>query len=59
MKVVDLKALSRDELKDKLNGLYKQQMELEFKRKAGAPKPHLFKQTRREIARILTVLNAM
>jgi len=58
MKARELKTLSKEELKEKLSGLYKLQMELDFKRNANAEKPHMFQQTRREIARILTILNA-
>ena len=57
MKVKDLKGLSNDELKDKLNDLNKQLMQLQFKRKGGVEKPHLFKEVKRTIARILTVIN--
>jgi large subunit ribosomal protein L29 len=56
MKARDLKSLSKEELHEKLNTLHKEQMELEFKRKTGADKPHLFRKTRRDIARLLTVL---
>lgn len=58
MNMKELQSLSKEELKEKLNILNKTRMDLEFKRKAGAEKPHLFKQTRRDIARINTVLNS-
>jgi len=57
MKIKDLKGLSKEELKDKLEGLNKQLMELQFKRRSGVEKPHLFKQIRKDIARIFTVIN--
>jgi len=57
MKAKELKDLSKDELKQKLAELHKTQMELDFKRNISVEKPHLFKQTKRNIARILTVLN--
>ncbi len=56
MKIEDLKGLSKSELKDKLNDLNKQLMDLQFKRRSGVEKPHLFKETKRSIARIHTVL---
>ena len=56
MKIRELKVLSAEELKEKLETLTKQLMELEFKRKTGAEKPHMFKQTRRDCARIRTIL---
>lgn len=56
MKAKDLRLLTERELDDKLEDLRKQLMELQFKRKTGVEKPHLFKQTKREIARILAVL---
>jgi len=57
VKFKDLHGLAHDELKDKLNDLNKQLMELQFKRRSGIEKPHLFKQVKRDIARILTIIN--
>jgi large subunit ribosomal protein L29 len=57
MKIKDLEGLSPAELKDKLTDLRKQYMELQFKRKSGVEKPHLFKQIKKDIARINTVIN--
>jgi len=48
--------LSEAEAKNKLNELNKQLMELQFKRRSGVDKPHLFKQIKKDIARILTVM---
>jgi large subunit ribosomal protein L29 len=56
MKSKDLRVLSKQELMERLEVLRKQLMELQFKRKNGVEKPHLFKETRKDIARILTVL---
>ncbi len=56
MKAKELRTLSQDELKEKLAGLRKQYMELQFKRRSGSEKPHLYSATRRDIARILTIL---
>jgi len=56
-KVKDFREFSKQELNEKLNDLHKQLMELQFKRRSGVEKPHLFKQLRRDIARILTVMH--
>jgi len=58
MKINELKGLSKEELKDKLNDLNKQLMDLQFKRRSGVEKPHLFKQVKKSIARLLTIVNA-
>ncbi len=57
MKIKDLRAMSEEELKDKMVELNKQLMELQFKRRSNVEKPHLFKQIRRDIARIFTIIN--
>ena len=56
MKIKELASLSPEELKEKLKSLRKELMELQFKRRTGVEKPHLFKSTKKSIARILTVL---
>jgi large subunit ribosomal protein L29 len=56
MKAKDYRGLSKEELAGKLEDFRKQLMELEFKRRTGGEKPHLFKQTKKNIARILTIL---
>lgn len=56
MKAQELRVLSVDELKSKLQDFRKQLMELEFKRRTGVEKPHAFKQVKRDIARIHTIL---
>jgi len=57
MEIKELHGLSEQELQDKLDDLNKQLMELQFKRRSGVEKPHLFKVVKKDIARILTVLN--
>ena len=57
MKVKDLRAMSKEELKDKLTDLNKQLMEMQFKRRSNVEKPHLFRQIRKDIARIFTIIN--
>ncbi len=56
MNTRELKILSQDVLISKLDDLRKQLMELEFKRQIGVEKPHLFKEIKKDIARILTLL---
>jgi large subunit ribosomal protein L29 len=56
MKTKDLRAFSKEELKEKFEGVHKQLMELQFKRKTGVEKPHMFKQLKKDVARISTVL---
>ncbi len=52
-------ALKKEELESKLVDLKKQQMDLRFQHAAGQlPKTHVLRQTRREIARVKTKLNA-
>ncbi len=56
-KVVEFRNLSEEELKSKLEDLRRQLMELNFQKKIGhVEKPHLFKQIKKDIARILTIL---
>lgn len=57
MEIKELRGLSDQELQDKIDDLNKQLMELQFKRRSGAEKPHLFKVVKRDIARIFTILN--
>ncbi len=58
MKARDLRALPNEELENKLRELERQLMELNFQKKtAKVEKPHLFKQIKKDIARILTILN--
>jgi len=57
MEIKELRGLSDQELQGKLDDLNKQLMELQFKRRSGAEKPHLFKVVKKGIARIFTVLN--
>lgn len=57
MKIKELRGLAKEELHDKLNDLNKQLMDLQFKRRSGVEKPHLFKDIKKSIARIFTVIN--
>ncbi|MCF7870696.1 MAG: 50S ribosomal protein L29 [Candidatus Omnitrophica bacterium] len=52
-----IKSLSEKELKEKLIENRKKLMKLQFKRKSGLEKPHLFKNVKKEIAQISTVIN--
>ena len=57
MKNKEYNNLNAEELKDKLQDLRKKLMELNFQKKLSqVEKPHLFRTTRRDIARILTLL---
>lgn len=57
MKIQEYEILSLQELNDKLNELYKQLMEFNFQKKASrVEKPHQYKQIKKDIARILTVM---
>ena len=57
MKVKELEGLSQEELKSKLTDLTRQLMEIGFKRSSGVEKPHRFKQLKKDIARIHTLIN--
>ena len=53
-------ALTKEALESKLVDLKKEQMNLRFQHEAGQlPKTHVMRQTRREIARVKTKLNAV
>jgi len=57
MKNKEYNDLSIEELKAKLLDLRKKLMELSFQKKiSNVEKPHLFKDTKKNIARILTLL---
>lgn len=56
MDIKEVRALSEAELKDKLATIRKHLFELQSKRYGNVEKPHVFKQARRDIARILTIL---
>jgi large subunit ribosomal protein L29 len=52
-------SLKKEELQSKLVDLKKEQMNQRFQHEAGQlPKTHVIRQTRREIARVKTKLNA-
>lgn len=58
MKVSELKNKSTDELEKSLTDLLKDQLKLRMQKGMGeTPRTHQFKQIRRDIARIHTVLN--
>ena len=58
MKVAELRALSSDDLQNKEKTLKKELFDLKYQRKIGrVEKPARFHLIRREIARILTILN--
>ena len=57
MKAEDIRKKSNDELKGELVALLKEQFNLRMQRGMGqAPKPHLFNQVRKNIARVKTIL---
>lgn len=54
----ELRAFSEEELRQRLEDLYKELYELNSQKKMGkVEKPHRFKEVKRNIARILTILN--
>ncbi|GIX22363.1 MAG: 50S ribosomal protein L29 [Gammaproteobacteria bacterium] len=57
MKAADLRNKTDEELRKELLALRKEQFNLRVQKAAGQiPRPHLFKQVRRDIARIKTIL---
>jgi large subunit ribosomal protein L29 len=57
MKAQELRELSKEELDLKLSSLEEELFKLQYQRKTGqVQKPHLFKQIKRDIARIKTIL---
>jgi large subunit ribosomal protein L29 len=57
MSIKELKEKSAEQLKTELVSLLKEQFNLRMQRGSGQPpKSHLFKQVRRNIARIMTVM---
>lgn len=58
-KTAEKEALTKEALQSKLVDLKKEQMNQRFQHAAGQmPKTHVMRQTRREIARVKTKLNA-
>lgn len=55
--IKSLRPLSEDELKDKLDDNKRKLMKFQLKRKSGLDKPHEYRNLKKEIAQILTVLN--
>lgn len=57
MNANELRQKSVDELKGELSSLFKEQFNLRMQRGLGEmPRPHQFKQVRRNIARLQTIL---
>jgi len=60
LKTPDLRNLSRQELEDKIAALKKSLFDTMSQKKTGRiEKPSIIKEARRDIARIMTVLNEM
>jgi large subunit ribosomal protein L29 len=58
MKASELKDKSVEELNNELKGLLREQFNLRMQKGTGQlAQPHLFRQVRRDIARVKTVLN--
>jgi len=58
LKVTELRELSREELVEKVNSLKKELMQFRFQHKTGKlERQSSLKESKRDIARILTVLN--
>lgn len=58
MKTKDIRAMAVEDLKSKEKALKKELFELKYQRKVGrVEKPSRFKSIRKEIARILTIIN--
>jgi large subunit ribosomal protein L29 len=58
MKAIDLRSKSIEELNGEMLALLKEQFNLRIQRGVGqAPKSHLFRKVRHNIARIKTILN--
>lgn len=58
MNMNELRDKSSDDLNDELNELFREQFNLRMQKGMGkVGKPHLFKNVRRRIARIKTILN--
>lgn len=58
MKASELRAKTSDELTTELTALQKEQFNLRIQKSTGeAPRPHNFRQVRRKIAQIKTILN--
>ncbi|MCF7887317.1 MAG: 50S ribosomal protein L29 [Candidatus Omnitrophica bacterium] len=55
--IKNLRSLSEKELEQKLIDSEKKLMELQFKRRSGLDKPHQFKNIKKEIARMHTVIS--
>lgn len=57
MKINELRDLNNDDLMQKLNSLYEEISKLNYQKRIGSlNKPHQFRNIRRDIARIKTIL---
>lgn len=57
MKINELRDLNKDDLIQKLNSLYEEISKLNYQKRIGSlNKPHQFRNIRRDIARIKTIL---
>ena len=57
MKAGELRNLSKEELEEKLDNLKKNLFDLNYQRKYGkVEKPHLFREIKKDIARVLTIM---
>jgi len=60
MKIQELRALSKDELIEKLKKLKDELFKLNLQRYGGnVEKPHMFSATKRDIARVNTILKGL
>ncbi|MFO8053049.1 MAG: 50S ribosomal protein L29 [Candidatus Omnitrophota bacterium] len=55
--IKNLRSLSEKEIKEKIADNEKKLMELQFKRRSGLDKPHHFKDIKKEIAQMHTVIS--
>jgi len=58
MKVKDIRVLSREDMRQKIKALKKDLFQITYQRKIGrVEKPSQFKSIKRDIAKILTIMN--
>jgi len=57
MKVIELRQLTKEDLEQKLKTLYDEKINLNYKKRVGSlEKPHKFRELRKDIAQIKTIL---
>jgi len=57
MKVTELRQLAKEELQQKLNALHEEKIKLNYQKRVGSlDKPHKFRELRKDIAKIKTIL---